>query len=504
MRFNVKSSPLFTHYLLALLLPLVLAIAAIPALTDYRFNSLMQQKMDEVIHRQQLNSASVDNTLARLSANLQYSCSQLDKSLMQGEYRRNPFIRVIGMSTPDGRYCSTLGDSYVPNFRNLSFIHHANGADYYLGRVRSELALKLRSPKGRLYMLISSHGSTYVADRPCIDCFYIKISIANNELVADTGDANILREFNVSQLQQQLPASHTQFTVWGGKNLHQYSQSWAYQLMLTTGIIAGLLCLTGVLLWEKRQNSLARMLHQAIEQHELRPLYQPIVDARSGKTVGYEALIRWYHKGECIAPGAFIDFAETSGLIMPMTDQLLQQVIDDLPKLPADTWVSLNIVAAHLESDALTKQLAALNWPSPTRLRFELTERQPITDIVSAKRHIAQLARRGYRLKIDDFGTGFGGMASLQQLDITSIKIDKMFVDTIGTDDFKAGVLDSLIKFGHDFELEMIAEGVETAQQAHHLLQLGVYLHQGYLYSKPGNVTTMQIFSAPSLVPATA
>ncbi|BDM63282.1 diguanylate phosphodiesterase [Shewanella sp. NFH-SH190041] len=480
----------FIHAFFAIFLLAILVNVSIIMLTDYRFNSLMQQKMSELIIRQQQNAATVDNILTRLSSQLHYDCGKQDKSLLQQEYRDNPFIRVIGMITDDKRSCSTLGDSYKPDFKQLLLTHQNHEMNYYQGALHSQLVLNLHSDKGNLYMIFNSPGGIYIADRPCTDCFFIKTNLNNNE-ITKTGHEDIVHENNAKKIVRISNQVGNKIILWAGNNLFQYSRQWAINTTIFSGIIFSIIIII-FFFWKRRQQSLNQMLQQGISQKEFKPLYQPIVDARSGYTVGYEALIRWYHKKQCIPPSTFIDFAESSNLIIPMTEQLIKQVIKDLPKLPAGTWVSINIVASHLETEILTNLLKELNYPSPRRLHFELTERQPIIDTENAAKQISQLNKYGYRIKIDDFGTGFGGISCLQQLDITTIKIDKMFIDTIGTDDFKAGVLNSLIRFGHDFKLEMIAEGVENKKQADYLLQQGVFLHQGYLYSKPDTVKQMQ------------
>ncbi|MNP47270.1 putative cyclic-di-GMP phosphodiesterase AdrB [compost metagenome] len=160
-------------------------------------------------------------------------------------------------------------------------------------------------------------------------------------------------------------------------------------------------------------------------------------------------------------------------------------MIADLPQLAPEQWVSVNLVAAHIEHSLLRDQLQRYDWPSPTRLTFELTEREPIVDIAAATHEITLLQEKGYHFKLDDFGTGYGGFAYLQQLGIRQIKIDKMFVDSIGTDDPKRNLLDAIIAFGLKSDMEMIAEGVETQEQVDYLGQHGVYLIQGYLFARP-------------------
>ncbi len=147
-------------------------------------------------------------------------------------------------------------------------------------------------------------------------------------------------------------------------------------------------------------------------------------------------------------------------------------------------WVSINLVAEHIEKRHLSTLLRSLNWPQSERMKFELTERIPINDLAVASEEIALLMNKGYQFKIDDFGTGYGGFSYLQHLHIRSIKIDKMFVDTIETDDVKKSVLDSIIASAKAVNIELIAEGAETINQVDYLAQQGVFLIQGYVYAR--------------------
>ncbi|MGL4504723.1 MAG: EAL domain-containing protein, partial [Aeromonas sobria] len=281
------------------------------------------------------------------------------------------------------------------------------------------------------------------------------------------------------------PDTRTQQTIWAGQALEQYAEGKIRLNSLLVGITLGLVLVAAYWLMRNYRRSLKALLQAGLVRREFVPFYQPVVDSRSKRVVGYEALLRWQRGNELIPPGSFIDYAEEQGLILPMTEQLLEQVISDLPLLAPEQWVSVNLVATHIEQPLLRQLLATHHNPSPDQLNFELTERKPIHDIKAATEEITLLQQMGYHFKLDDFGTGYGGFAYLQSLGIRQIKIDKMFVDTIGTNDLKRSVLDAIIAFGRESGMEMIAEGVETQQQVDYLSQHGVYLIQGYVFGKP-------------------
>ena len=192
-----------------------------------------------------------------------------------------------------------------------------------------------------------------------------------------------------------------------------------------------------------------------------------------------------------IPPNQFIPFAEDSGLIIPITEQLLYRVIQDIKRLEwagKEKFMSVNIVPEHLYNDDLYNTIKALktddSWDF-NNLSLEITERQKIEDMALAKATLLKFYELGIDLKLDDAGTGYGGFSYVQELGISTIKIDKMFVDVIGTDDMKNSVLASIIAFAEASSMKTIAEGVENHEQVEYLAQHGVYKIQGYVYAKP-------------------
>ncbi|MEG2567429.1 MAG: EAL domain-containing protein, partial [Acinetobacter sp.] len=126
-----------------------------------------------------------------------------------------------------------------------------------------------------------------------------------------------------------------------------------------------------------------------------------------------------------------------------------------------------------------------LGWPYQQRLCFELTERLPIYNIENAKQQIEKLNKKGYHFKIDDFGSGYGGFAYLNEFHIQHIKIDKMFIDAIGGCARQESIVDGIILSAQRCNLQVIAEGVENITQSAYLMERGVVLQQGYLFYKP-------------------
>lgn len=231
-------------------------------------------------------------------------------------------------------------------------------------------------------------------------------------------------------------------------------------------------------------------LEHAIANGELKPFYQPVIDLRTGKLSGCEVLVRWVKRnGEVVAPGAFIDYAEVTGLAIPMTLHLMQKVKEDLAALCAEMpqlKVSINLFEGHFRDGGIVEDVQAIFGGSSIRFRqlvFEITERRPLANSVQATSVIAGLHSLGCRLAMDDVGTGHSNLAYIQTLGVDIIKIDRVFVDMVRAEVTQVPVLDGLIAMAHDLGADIVAEGVETEMQALYLRERGVVQAQGYLFA---------------------
>jgi len=231
-------------------------------------------------------------------------------------------------------------------------------------------------------------------------------------------------------------------------------------------------------------------LERAIAAGELKPYYQPVINLRTGQLAGCEVLCRWEKRnGEVVMPGAFIEYAEVTGLAIPMTLSLMQQVRNDLGDLcldMPDIKVSINLFEGHFRDAAIVEDVQAIFGGSSIAYRqlvFEITERRPIGNSTTAQAVIAGFHKLGVRLAMDDVGTGHSNLAYMQTLGVDVIKIDRVFVEMIKPDTQTVPVLDGLISMCRDLGTEIIAEGVETEAQALYLRSRGVVMAQGFLFA---------------------
>ncbi|MHB1238237.1 MAG: putative bifunctional diguanylate cyclase/phosphodiesterase [Gallionella sp.] len=233
-------------------------------------------------------------------------------------------------------------------------------------------------------------------------------------------------------------------------------------------------------------------LRAAIEQAQLVLHFQPKLELKSGCIVGKEALVRWRHPHlGLIPPDKFIGAAERTGLIWPLTEWVL---IDALTHCQV-TWdggtrlrLSVNLSARSLHDSRLPKLIKkALDAAraQPELLTLEVTESAIVLDPIRALGNLCKLSDMGIRLSIDDFGTGYTSLSSIKRIPVNEIKIDKSFVTNMLTDKKDAMIVRTVIDFGHNFGLSVVAEGVESKEVFEALAALGCDEVQGYYISKP-------------------
>jgi sensor c-di-GMP phosphodiesterase-like protein len=241
-----------------------------------------------------------------------------------------------------------------------------------------------------------------------------------------------------------------------------------------------------------RRLSLQGELQQSLQKDEFEINYQPVIDLQSGRCVGAEALISWVQPGsKRVRPDLFIPLAEDTGLIEPMTEWLMRQIRKELGEvLEADRslHIAINLSPVHFESDRIlrtTRQIFNKSGIQPGQIIYEITERGLIReDNVVAREVMSKLRERQSHIALDDFGTGYSSLSYISSFPLDYLKIDKAFVEAIGTDSLTAGLVDSIIDMAERLELRIIAEGIETQEQAEYLRKRGVEHGQGWYYTK--------------------
>lgn len=236
-------------------------------------------------------------------------------------------------------------------------------------------------------------------------------------------------------------------------------------------------------------------LRGALEREEFRAHYQPIVSLSDGRITGFEALMRWQRPGfGLVMPSGFIPVTEDTGLILAMGNWVLREACRQLcvwnRQLPSDRsfTVAVNVSARQFAQPDLVDQIEQILYEcgvAPFNLRLELTESVTMEDEERAARVLGELKTLGVRLCMDDFGTGYSSLSYLRRLSLDVLKIDRSFVSDIVSNTESREIVKTILRLGKNLGIEVVAEGVETAEQVSLLQSLGCEYAQGYFFSEP-------------------
>ncbi|MDO9628732.1 MAG: bifunctional diguanylate cyclase/phosphodiesterase [Acholeplasmataceae bacterium] len=242
----------------------------------------------------------------------------------------------------------------------------------------------------------------------------------------------------------------------------------------------------------KQQTEILNQLRQAIHHNEFMLHYQPIIKLKDNSIDGVEALIRWQHpvKG-FIPPLEFISLSEKNGFIKDITEWVFKEAADHFKEWDSkkkNFKISINLSAVMLMNDKFITNL--IKWIEEHQIdcrkfNLEITETAIISDIQKSIHVLNSLKRLGFTIALDDFGTGYSSLTYLQKLPIDTIKIDRTFISSIKEDTEEFYVLKYMIDLAHHLKLTVVAEGIETLEQAEMVKKYNVDFAQGYYYCKP-------------------
>ncbi len=262
-------------------------------------------------------------------------------------------------------------------------------------------------------------------------------------------------------------------------------------LLVPLGLLAGAALTLLVLFLARQQMSLSSRIRMGLRRNEFYLAYQPVVDLASGRWLGAEALLRWRsHSGEIIMPDLFIPAAEKSGLITQLTERVIALAGADMAQLmqiDPGFFLSINLSAVDLDSRRIMQLLQDMRQHSGAgqyQIMVELTERTLLAPEM-ARRNVQAIREQGIAVAIDDFGTGYSSLSYLEKMQLDCLKIDKLFVEVIGTEAATNRVVLHIIDMARALGLKIVAEGVETQAQADFLKDKGVRLAQGWLFARP-------------------
>lgn len=489
---------------------LVAAIAAfLPVLAvDYlldnyvriRERALLQQSIDSVAQRVQSAAYDAISSLRRVLADSPSLCTPTFIANVHKQMEKSLHLKQLLVENGDGvQYCDAFGRavSYSPLSERLSMPGHTETISVVrLGDMVTP-ALKLTQSFGgsRLVSAFVPVLPSAVEDlasgfRPAT---LVRIVMTNSTPVVTAGDAMAYdRRGDTEYVDAVALAGEIPLRAEAAVPFALVRADYA-DLDAGFTIVACLMSAAFLVLalqYVRRSQLPAFDLERAIAAGELKPYYQPVINLRTGALAGCEVLCRWEKRsGEVVPPGAFIDYAEVTGLAIPMTVSLMQQVKADLACLcqeMPDLKISINLFDGHFRDGGIVEDVQAIFAESPIAFRqlvFEITERRPLDNSLQTRSVISGLHALGARLAMDDAGTGHSNLAYLQTLGVDIIKIDRVFVDMITEETTQVPVLDGLISMARDLGTEIVAEGVESEAQALYLRARGVVMAQGHLFA---------------------
>ena len=232
-------------------------------------------------------------------------------------------------------------------------------------------------------------------------------------------------------------------------------------------------------------------LRLALERKELFVCYQPLVSLRTQAVTSFEALVRWSHPVRgMIPPDQFIPLAEETGLILALGERVLQLACEDAVRWGRrfpQVGVQVNVSGRQIQPGFVERVVQVLQATrlAPERLTLEFTENVLLENLEEVRPLLQELTQRGVRLAIDDFGTGYSSLAYLSRMPVQALKIDRSFVTQLKDEDQNQAIVRSVVALGCALRMEVTAEGIETAEQAALVAQLGCQVGQGYYWARP-------------------
>jgi diguanylate cyclase (GGDEF)-like protein len=241
-------------------------------------------------------------------------------------------------------------------------------------------------------------------------------------------------------------------------------------------------------------------IRRGIKAGEFLPFFQPLVDLTSREIIGFEALARWRSPTRgFVEAEAFIETAERTGLIGPLTMCIHEQALDEARSWPAHLKLAVNISPVQFRDAMLAEQvlklLAAAGFPA-NRLEMEITEGSLLEDRDQVLTIIRSLKNVGVSISLDDFGTGYASLAQVNRLPLDRIKIDKSFITTIVKSEQTAAIVNTIAGLGHNLDVPITAEGVESEQIRSALADFGCAEAQGWLFGRPISAEAVRSFLA--------
>jgi diguanylate cyclase len=398
----------------------------------------------------------------------------LQKKETQGSFNSLLYINIDNFKTINDLFGITMGDSILQSisqkFEEIleegEYLFHKGGDEFVIlcERHSQNMEKAISYSQKRAQALLDAVKDSFVLESQSV---YITLSVG--VMLFKDKSMNTYELLNAAE-------SAMRMAKMAGKNSIRFYDHESQELAIT-------------------RSSMMQDLQDAILKDEFFLVYQKQVDTIEN-IVGVEALIRWRHPSKgIISPMIFIPLVEEAGLIVSLGEWILKEAIAQLKIWSTQTqkqeWrISINISSIQFTHESFVKRVKEFVLDAkvdPSKIRLELTESILISDVATVTQKIKELKEFGFSISIDDFGTGYSSLSYLKNLELDELKIDQSFVKNISINSADRTIVQTIIAMGEAFDLEVIAEGVETKEQYEILKQMGCTNYQGYLFAKPQN-----------------
>ena len=429
-------------------------------------------------------------------------CSADRLSLMSAVALDYDYVQAVGYVVNDRVICSSSGlhDPGIP----------LGPPDFPTGNFDASIRPSVDLGTGRRFLVLQrGHYAAAISPASLLDILSPRSGMSYGIFGIPSG--RVLSEHGTFDLAwpKRLGDAH-HVTFYDGNNLVSIEASAKYELaafsaipksdlharfiavariLVPIGLLLGLLVSFVIFRLARQRETLPAALRSALKKREFALHYQPIVELASGRIAGAEALLRWPREdGNGMRPALFIPAAEDCGLIQHFTAYVLREIASETPEFfrhHPDGYISINLASADLHDEhtvSLLRELLGTPGIEPHNLVVEVTEHS-FLEPARASRTIRAIRELGIRVAIDDFGTGFSSLSHLTTLQTDFLKIDKLFIDSVGTNSVTSEVALHIISVARTLGQTVIAEGVETRLQADFLREHGVVHAQGWLFS---------------------
>lgn len=466
-----------------------------------RETQILQRSVGALANQIQANAYAGVGALRRILADSPSLCTTTFLANVQQQMQQNVAVKEVLVENADGvQYCDATGGQVTvsPLSAQLSMPGHTETVTLVrLGRLEmpvfkiTQAFGATRQVSAFVPVLTTSMQSVVEAMRPHVA---VRLVLTNGAQVLAGGDPQPRKGWAASDATIMATALAGDVPIRADVAVpFDVVRADYADLDVAFTIVAALISgafLILMLQYVRRSGLPTFDLERAIKAGEIKPYYQPVIDLTTGRLAGCEVLVRWEKpNGETAQPGPFIDYAEMTGLAVPMTLSVMKQVKADLSELCSlmpDLKISINLFDGHFRDTGIVDDVQAIFGGSPIAYRqivFEITERRPLPETPSATAVISGLHALGVRLALDDAGTGHSNLAFMQTLGVDVIKIDRIFLEMIRPGVAQVPVLDGLIGMARDLGADIVAEGIEREDQALYVRARGVRLAQGFLFA---------------------